>query len=217
MRVLDRASRGVLTRLAGSVVAGLLAVVLVAAGVMFGLPALGFSVWSVSGTSMEPTFRDGSILMLKSSGSSVARGDVVVIDRPSSWRVVQVSGGSSVKNDGAGDKSKNKKSLGSRFGRSALLKRAVAVPGDTLSFDGKAFLVNGSVVYSTADNDYECSALPAGWSHRLSADELFVMGDNARVSLDSRKVVCTVGPDSEASPFLSVSGVRAHGDSVFNW
>lgn len=215
MRVLDRASRGVLARLAGSVVAGLLAVVLVAAGVMFGLPALGFSVWSVSGTSMEPTFRDGSILVLRSSSSSVARGDVVVIDRPSSWRVVQASSGSSAKNDSAD--SKSKKSLGARLSRSALLKRAVAVPGDTLSFDGKAFLVNGSVVYSTTDNDYECSALPAGWSHRLSADELFVMGDNARVSLDSRKVVCTVGPDSEVSPFLSVSGVHAHGNSVLNW
>lgn len=212
--VLDRASRGVLVRLAGSVVAGLLAVVLVAAGVMFGLPALGFSVWSVSGTSMEPTFRDGSILMLKSSGDSVARGDVVVIDRPSSWHVVQTSVTGSDKNDIT---DKTNKSLGARLSRSALLKRAVAVPGDILSFNGKAFLVNGSVVYSTADNDYECSALPAGWSHHLSADELFVMGDNARVSLDSRKVVCTVGPDSEGSPFLSVSGVRAHGDSVFNW
>lgn len=214
MRVLDRASRGVLARLAGSVVAGLLAVVLVAAGVMFGLPALGFSVWSVSGTSMEPTFRDGSILMLKSSGDSVARGDVVVIDRPSSWHVVQTSVTGSDKNDST---DKTSKSLGARLSRSALLKRAVAVPGDTLSFDGKAFLVNGSVVYSTTDNDYECSALPAGWSHRLPADELFVMGDNARVSLDSRKVVCTVGPDSEVSPFLSVSGVHAHGNSVLNW
>ena len=214
MRVLDRASRGVLARLAGSVVAGLLAVVLVAAGVMFGLPALGFSVWSVSGPSMEPTFRDGSILMLKSSGDSVARGDVVVIDRPSSWHVVQTSVAGSDKNDIT---DKTNKSLGARLSRSALLKRAVAVPGDILSFNGKAFLVNGSVVYSTADNDYECSALPAGWSHRLSADELFVMGDNARVSLDSRKVVCTVGPDSEVSPFLSVSGVHAHGNSVLNW
>lgn len=214
MRVLDRASRGVLARLAGSVVAGLLAVILIAAGVMFGLPALGFSVWSVSGTSMEPTFRDGSILMLKSSGNSVARGDVVVIDRPSSWHVVQASVTGSDKNDRT---DKTSKSLGARLSRSALLKRAVAVPGDTLSFNGKAFLVNGNVVYSTADNDYECSALPAGWSHRLSADELFVMGDNARVSLDSRKVICTVGPDSETSPFLSVSGVHAHGSSIFNW
>ena len=214
MRVLDRASRGVVARVCGSVVAGLLAVVLVAAGVMFGLPAVGFSVWSVSGTSMEPTFRDGSILMLKSSGNSVARGDVVVIDRPSSWHVVQASVTGSDKNDIT---DKINKSLGARLSRSALLKRTVAVPGDILSFDGKAFLVNGSMVYSTADNDYECSALPAGWSHKLSADELFVMGDNARVSLDSRKVVCTVGPDSEVSPFLSVSGVHAHGDSVFNW
>lgn len=214
MRVLDRASRGVLVRVAGSVATGLLTVILIAAGVMFGLPALGFSVWSVSGTSMEPTFRDGSILMLKSSGSSVAHGDVVVINRPSSWHVVQTSSTGSVKSDGT---SGNSRSLGSRLSRSALLKRAVAVPGDTLSFDGRAFLVNGSVVYSTADNDYECNALPAGWSHRLSADELFVMGDNARVSLDSRKVVCTVGPDSEVSPFLSVSGVHAHGSSVLNW
>ena len=213
MRVLDRASRGVLVR-AGSVATGLLAVILIAAGVMFGLPALGFSVWSVSGTSMEPTFRDGSILMLKSSGDSVARGDVVVIDRPSSWHVVQTSVTISDKNDST---DKTSKSLGARLSRSALLKRAVAVPGDTLSFNGKAFLVNGNVVYSTADNDYECSALPAGWSRKLSADELFVMGDNARVSLDSRKVVCTVGPDSEVSPFLSVSGVHAHGSSVFNW
>lgn len=214
MRVLDRASRGVLARLAGSVIAGLLAVVLIAAGVMFGLPALGFSVWSVSGTSMEPTFRDGSILMLKSSGDSVARGDVVVIDRPSSWHVVQASVTGSNKNDST---DKTSKSLGVRLSRSDLLKRAVAVPGDTLSFNGKEFLVNGDVVYSTADNDYECSALPAGWSHRLSADELFVMGDNARVSLDSRKVICTIGPDSEVSSFLSVSGVHAHGSSVFNW
>ena len=214
MRVLDRASRGVLVRVAGSVATGLLAVILIAAGVMFGLPALGFSVWSVSGTSMEPTFRDGSILMLKSSGDSVARGDVVVIDRPSSWHVVQTSVTISDKNDST---DKTSKSLGARLSRSALLKRAVAVPGDTLSFNGKAFLVNGNVVYSTADNDYECSALPAGWSRKLSADELFVMGDNARVSLDSRKVVCTVGPDSEVSPFLSVSGVHAHGSSVFNW
>lgn len=214
MRVLDRASRGVLARVAGSVAAGLLAVVLIAAGVMFGLPTLGFSVWSVSGASMEPTFRDGSVLMLKSSGSSVVRGDVVVIDRPSSWHVVQTSITSSVNNDST---DKTSKSLGFRLSRSALLKRVVAVPGDTLYFDGKAFLVNGSEVYSTADNDYECSALPAGWSHKLSSDELFVMGDNARVSLDSRKVICTVGPDSEVSPFLSVSGIHAHGSSVLNW
>ena len=136
------------------------------------------SVFAISGRSMEPTLHHGDSIVLKQS-DYVSRGQIVVFKKPNSW-------------DSYVERDTN------------LIKRITAIPGDTLAFDGKVFMVNGETVYELDQDNYECVKGQTGYEHTLTGEELFVMGDNASHSLDSRRIFCDGNMDKIFIPKYDV-------------
>jgi len=132
--------------------------------------AAKLSFISVRGESMEPTFKNGDSVVLKQA-KAPEPGMIFVFDKPKSWNYM-----------GTGER--------------VLIKRVAAVPGQTLSYDGKAFMVDGKPIYTLADQGYECKAGPVGYKHTLTKQEVFVMGDNSLESLDSRRIFCDGHPEN---------------------
>jgi signal peptidase I len=132
--------------------------------------------WSmrVEGDSMAPNYRPGDRLLMTRSYPTPHRGDVVVFS--------------------AADYASSK---------DRLIKRVIAGPGDTIEVRGDVAIVNGvqepsyGVVRSKTDDTYDPP-------HKLGANEIYVMGDNRPVALDSRQI--------GAVPLSKVMG-RA----VFRW
>lgn len=134
--------------------------------------------------SMDPAILPGDYVLLDKTGFSPsflasrlpARGDVVAFELPAS---------------AAGDE------------RGALaLKRCIAVAGDTVGFREGAILVNGAVAVTGVS---DAGAFFAGGTSRIvprggaaaagdgdgpGGDQIFVIGDNHAVSLDSRAWGC---------------------------
>jgi signal peptidase I len=115
-----------------------------------------FDVTVVRGESMEPTLQDGDRLLLTKSYRQAAERDIVVFE---------VMGESGQPED--------------------LVKRVVALPGETIEVRKGIALVNGVVepasAVRTSDDDGTYSgpaAVPAG--------HVYVLGDNRPVALDSR-------------------------------
>ena len=124
----------------------------------------GYSVVGVVGDSMNPTLKHGDTLILKQTANPTP-GTIFVFNKPKTWTYVGLKD-------------------------SVIIKRVAAHPGDVLSFDGEAFFVNGEVAYALKEDDYECAAGEVGFEHQLTKSQIFVMGDNAPVSLDSRRIFC---------------------------
>lgn len=146
------------------------------------------SVFAISGSSMEPTFEDRQSVVLKQS-KTVNHGEIVFFKKPKSWSDY-------VDRD------------------TTLVKRIVAVPDDTLAFDGEKFTVNGTTVYELSENNYECSAGEKKYKHVLTNKEIFAMGDNPNHSLDSRRIFC----DGEIDKmFIPRQSIVDYGQVVFKF
>jgi signal peptidase I len=119
----------------------------------------------VSGSSMEPNFHDWNYLIVDQLSyrfSSPARGDVIVLDLPQET---------------------------SR----ALIKRVIGLPGETVVLSGTAPTVSiinaANPTGFTLTEPYIAPSNYGGASnarYTLGSDEYFVLGDNRRVSADSR-------------------------------
>lgn len=117
----------------------------------------------VSGASMESTFQDWNYLIVDRISYDIGsphRGDVVVFNLPQ-------------------DPSR------------ALIKRVIGLPGETVILDGNAVRVINSTHPKgfTLDEPYLDPENLGGSSNMqitLSADQYFVLGDNRKVSADSR-------------------------------
>lgn len=133
-----------------------------------------FHFFSVSGSSMEPTLKNGNAILVSEPKSPV-RNELIMFRKPQTWKYLNET------ND-------------------ILVKRAVAVPGDTLSYNGAAFFVNGKKVFDVAKTGYDCPLGEAGYSHKLKSGEVFAFGDNWKVSLDSRRVFCDGHTDNSFVP-----------------
>ena len=129
----------------------------------------GMSFFSISGQSMEPTLMNGDSVILHQE-DKLKHNQIVFFKKPTTW-------------SGYTDQT------------TTLVKRVTAIPGDTLTFDDEAFYVNGTLLYSVKDNNYECEAGPTDYEHTLNANELFATGDNANHSLDSRRIFCDGSPE----------------------
>jgi signal peptidase I len=78
-----------------------------------------------------------------------------------------------------------------------LVKRIVAIPGDTVGVVRGRVMVNGSAL---KESYVSSRTLESVASRRLSADQYFVLGDNRRISIDSR----AFGPISSSQIRASV-------------
>lgn len=117
-----------------------------------------YTAFTVSGDSMEPTLRDQDKLLVTKSYRDPSRGDIVV------FRTVDM-----------------------RNRKEDLVKRVIAIPGDTVEVRQGVALVNGEVEHTPG-----LGAGPFDRTYveprRVSEGELFVMGDNRPVALDSRQI-----------------------------
>lgn len=116
----------------------------------------------VSGVSMSPTFETGEYLIVDEISyrfNDPKRGDVVIVKKP-------------------GNTSEN------------LIKRIIGLPGETLHYenntlritnkeDSKGFIFSEPYLMNIKTNDFEAT---------LGDDQYFIMGDNRKVSLDSRMI-----------------------------
>lgn len=131
-----------------------------------------YNVSVVNGVSMYPTFHNGDVLVWKTEKNPVDEKTIVMVKKPDAWaKATQTETGD------------------------VLIKRVVAKSGDVLSYDAHSrdFLVNGKTIRHLPD-DYTC--VSANFSHKLN-NEIFVMGDNAEESYDSRRTFCDgMGDDS---------------------
>lgn len=160
----ERATKELRRRIGAIGLVVLLSVAFLGLGITIALASQGISFFSVRGESMEPTFKSGQTIVLQQE-RAIAQGQIIVFNKPKAWEY-----------------------MGKQ--RVALIKRVGAVPGETLEYNGEAFLVNGEVIYNLADDDYKCEKGEEGYSHTLSGSEVFAIGDNPNSSLDSRHIFC---------------------------
>ncbi len=142
---------------------GLLAYTLIALGLALFIRFFIAAPYVVQGASMEPNFHDWQYLIIDRVSYDLTapeRGDIIVFDLPQNE---------------------------SR----ALIKRIIGLPGETVVLSGqKVTILNAEHPEGfTLDEPYldpENLTGSNGLTMKLSADEYFVLGDNRRVSADSR-------------------------------
>lgn len=137
--------------------------------------------YKVVGDSMEPSLHDGQILRFPEKSAPVARGEIAVVDMPLDW---QYAGGTS----------------------GTVVKRVVAVEGDSVSVVAGALYVNG--VQKTGVNP-SCKT-SADYSYILQRGEVFVMGDNQGHSFDSLAMLCLTEYPEAKNFTVPILNVKAH-------
>jgi len=127
-----------------------------------------FTAFTVRGESMEPTLRDRDRLLVTKSYEEPARGDIVVF-----------------------------RALDMQNREEELVKRVIAIPGDTVEVRAGVAIVNGVVQPTSGLNTspYDGSYTPPTI---IKSGHIFVLGDNRPIAFDSRQL----GP----VPIFSVEG-----------
>lgn len=119
-----------------------------------------FRVVGVSGPSMMNTLIDGDWLLVSAFITEPERGDIVIITQPNS------------------------------FGNEPIVKRVIAVGGDTIDIDfaTATVKVNGEVIDESGYLGSPTTNDEFAWEYPLTLKEgqVFVMGDNRQHSTDSR-------------------------------
>lgn len=119
---------------------------------------LNFNLIRVSGVSMNPTYQNNDLVLSHKNTQDIQRGDIVVIDSSDFLK------------------------------ENLIIKRVIAVEGDTISVKQGKVTLNGKVMKESYINepiekindsyDVKKTTIPKGY--------IFVLGDNRPFSLDSR-------------------------------
>jgi signal peptidase I len=117
--------------------------------------------FNVPSGSMEPTLKPGDLVFANTLDTHPTEGQIVVFHLP--------------KGDG-------------NYGGDTLIKRAIGLPGDTLSFRGGQVFIDGKRLAQSylPSGTTTWPALGEGAVVHVPAGEYFVMGDNRSDSYDSR-------------------------------
>lgn len=146
--------------------------------------AMDVNYIQVSGSSMEPSFSNSDGFWLYNGSDGPQRDDIVVFLEPDSWR------------DSISGEDFSSMSNTDDDGRTYFLKRAIAVPGDSLvmSYDGVS--VNGVVEVDNSDDTKYCSKGLEDEEYTLGEDEYLMLGDNTSHSTDAYALWCS-GTEAE--------------------
>ncbi len=153
-----------------SAIFGWLKVILLALIIAFGIRYFLISPVTVYGDSMDPTLHDGEHLFINKMANP-DRFDIIVFPAPDE--------------EGA-----------------EYIKRVIGLPGDTVEYRSDELYINGkkydepyldsekeSITSGYLTEDFKLSELPAcGGVNKVPKGELFVLGDNRRISKDSRYI-----------------------------
>ena len=142
---------------------GIIVYTVVALGIALFIRFFVAAPYVVSGASMEPNFHDWEYLIVDRVSYNLKapeRGDIIIFDLPDAPK-------------------------------KALIKRIIGLPGETVVLSGqKITILNTEYPQGfTLEEPYLDPANLTGSNHlsmSLSDDEFFVLGDNRRVSADSR-------------------------------
>lgn len=141
----------------------------------------------VNGESMEPTFKEGDVAVLNVIGvrtKGLKKGDIVVfnLDKKNNSLLYNTKFQFI-------DLSKNiKRKLGVKIDSSSenLIKRVVAVSGDTVDIRNGNLYINGALEQEESKKGYTYAYDLFDYPMIIQEDDIFVLGDNRENSLDSR-------------------------------
>lgn len=154
--------------------------VIVLSAVVLTPQAFGWSTWTVTGSSMEPSYYNGDLLIGKGK-RGVFNDKRDAINNPTDSSVVIVKTGTWKTDAGI------------------IVKRVIASHGDKITIDRQGRIHRGTSVdgplVDKRENDYDagCEVMDGkqnGETITIPSGKVFVRGDNVRVSADSRRAFC---------------------------
>lgn len=184
----DQATRELRGRIIRISALSVLIIALIGGAAAFWVLHTQSSIVVVHGESMEPTLHNGEMFFMDQA-KEMKIGQIAVLPKPKTWTDENAP-------------------------TSNLVKRIAALPGDTILYDGHKIFVNGNVSYDLTADDYVCGNGPVNYSHKLTKNEVFVMGDNHKNSGDSLNVFCN-GDTQDI--YISKKTVIAYGTKERNF